>query len=164
MIGTRASDAVLFLGARDPSLAAENGTITRLNGRTVVVGQGAEAATRSEQAATKAGAILEFVDAPVTALPFEAEAFQIVVVQDLALGSADGVSTLAEAVRVLKPGGRIMLIFGEPARGVLGSLNPPPAPATEVVVTLLQRAGLIAARRLALTEGVAYFEARKARD
>ena len=163
MIGARASDHVLFLGARNPSVAAENGTITRLNGRTVVAGQGADAATRAEQAAASAGAILEFVDAPPGALPFADSTFHIVVIHDVAVGSTEAATVLAEAARVLEPGGRIILIFGEPARGMFGSLNPPPPPETDTVVTLLIRAGFTAARRLASAEGVTYFEARKPR-
>ena len=163
MIGSRASDDVLFLGARDPTVAAENGTITRLNGRTVVAGQGAADKARVEDAAGKAGAILEFVDTPLTALPFAAATFHIVVIRDLALGSADATPVVAEAMRVLQPGGRIILIFGEPARGMLSALNPPPTPAADTVVILLQRVGFAAARRLAEEAGVSYFEARKAR-
>ncbi len=164
MIGVRAHDDVLFLGAGDPSLAAETGTITRLNGRTVVAGRGADAEARIEQAAAKTGAIVEFVDTPAATLPFADGAFQIVVLAHLAAGTPDGTATLSEAVRVLRPGGRIILVFGEPARGLLGQLNVPPPPATDVIVIQLQRAGLVAARRLAQAEGVTYFEARKARD
>ncbi|HEX5069939.1 MAG TPA: methyltransferase domain-containing protein [Vicinamibacterales bacterium] len=164
MIGARASDHVLFLGARDASVAAESGTITRLNGRTVVVGRGEDDAARADQAAAKAGAIVEFVDAPLTELPFAASTFKIVVIHNLAMGSTETTSTLGEATRVLQPGGRIILMFGETARGVFGSLNPPPPPESDSVVNLLIRAGLVAARRLAVSEGVTYFEARKARD
>jgi len=164
MIGSRASDDVLFWGARDPAVAAENGTITRLNGRTVVAGRGSAEKARVEAAAVKAGAILEFVDAPATALPFAASTFHIVVIQNLAVGSADATPTIAEAVRVLQPGGRIVLTFGEPARGPFGAINSPPPPVTDGVIMLLTRAGLVASRRLAESEGVAYFEARKSRD
>jgi SAM-dependent methyltransferase len=164
MIGSRASDDVLFLGVRDPAVAAENGTITRLNGRTVVAGRGSAEKARVEAAAVKAGAIVEFVDAPLTELPFAAGTFHIVVIPDLAVGSAEATPTVAEAVRVVQPGGRIILMFGEPARGMLGSLNPAPQPASDVVVMLLTRAGLVASRRLAEAEGVTYFEARKGRE
>ena len=71
---------------------------------------------------------------------------------------------LDQAIAVLQPGGRIIVTFGAPARGMLGSLNPPPPPDTDVVVNLLVRAGLVASRKLAASEGVTYFEARKARE
>ena len=38
MIGPRAADSVLFVGASRPAFAAEVGAVTRLNGRTVVIG------------------------------------------------------------------------------------------------------------------------------
>jgi len=65
---------------------------------------------------------------------------------------------------VLESGGRIILMFGETVRGMLASLNPPPPPEPEKVITPLVRAGLVAARRLAAAEGITYFEARKPRE
>jgi ubiquinone/menaquinone biosynthesis C-methylase UbiE len=164
MIGARSSDQVLFLGGRDASVAAECGTITRLNGRTVVVGQGADAATRTKDAAARAGAIVEFVDSPAAELPFAAATFRIVVIDNLAIGAADATAALNEAARVLESGGRIILMFGETVRGMIASLNPPPPPEPEKVITPLVRAGLVAARRLAAAEGITYFEARKPRE
>lgn len=165
MIGPRSSDHVLVLGASGAAVAAESGAVTRLNGRTVLVGHGADAATRTEQAAAKAGAIVEFIETPpaTATLPFGAATFHIVVIADLAVGSTDAGPTLADATRVLQPGGRIILIFGEPARGMFAALKPAPPPEKEAVLNLLVRAGLVAGRLLAMSEGVAYFEARKAR-
>lgn len=165
MVGPRPSDEVLFLGAKDPSLAAETGAITRLNGRTVVVGQGADAGKRIDQAATQAGAILEFVDAPFTPLPFDAATFHIVVAPIAAEWWTEYASSLAEAARVLRPGGRIVVIIGERSRGPF-RVSParPPALATDAVLALLKSSGFIAARQLAETDGVTYYEATKSRE
>lgn len=163
MIGPRASDDVLFLGAKNPALAAEAGTVTRLNGRTVVVGRGAEAVTRTERAATHAGAILEFVDAPFTALPFDAGTFHIVVATETDWTAANQTAWLMEAARVLLPGGRIILVEGPPTSG---AFRPPAAnkpPDGEAVQTLLTATGFVAARRLAQADGMTYYEGRKAR-
>jgi SAM-dependent methyltransferase len=158
MIGPRASDEVLFLGAKNPALAAEVGTVTRLNGRTVVVGRGADAAKRAERAETQAGAILEFVEAPFTALPFDAATFHIVVLTEVDWKTAEHTAWLAEAARVLRPGGRIIIVEALPGRGAGQS-----APATDVVQARLTASGFIAARRLAQTDGMIYYEGRKAR-
>jgi hypothetical protein len=71
MVGPRAADAVLFLGASDPAIAAEIGTVTRLNGRTVVLAEQGDAEAPVERAAEQAGALVEFVTAPLDALPFD---------------------------------------------------------------------------------------------
>lgn len=165
MIGPRAADAVLVLGAREPSIAAEIGTVTRLNGRTVVVDEGAGAAEATERAAEIAGALLEFVAAPADALPFDAATFHIVVTPELADWPAERrVQRLYEAVRVLQPGGRVVVMIGGPGRGLFGKFARRPSLDTDTVLNLLTRSGLLAGRRLAETDGIAFYEARKARD
>ena len=164
MIGPKAADTVVFVGARHPSLAAETGTVTRLNGRTVVVGRGADAAAAVERAAEQAGALLEFIDAPADALPFDAASCRIVVLTDLADWPADQRTTrVHEAVRVLEPGGRVVVMMGG-AGGLLGRLTPSPSVDADAVIGLLTRSGLVAARKLAEADRVTYYEARKARE
>jgi len=163
MIGPRAADAVLFQGASEPAIAGETGTVTRLNGRTVIVGEaGAEAvATR---AAEQAGALIEFIAAPLDALPFDSGTFHIVVTPGVSHWPAERRGRrLAEAVRVLQPGGRLILIEGGPDRGWLGRLSRPPVLEAGTLTGLLLEAGLVAARRLAEADGGTYYEARKAR-
>lgn len=165
MIGPRAADAVLVLGAREPSVAAEIGTVTRLNGRTVVVDESAGAAAAIERAAEITGALLEFVPAPADALPFDTATFHIVVTPELADWPAERrAPRLAEAVRVLQPGGRIVVMIGGPGRGPFGKFARRPSLDTDAVLGLLTRSGLLAGRRLAETDGIAFYEARKARD
>lgn len=164
MIGPRAADSVLFLGAGRPSFAAEVGAVTRLNGRAVVVGDKSLEAD-VDRAAEQTGALLEFHSAPLEALPFEASSFVIVVTTELAEWPADARGTrLAEAMRVLQPGGRMILIVGGPGDGVLGRLKPRPTLETDAVLNLLTRCGLGATRRLAEANGIAYYEGRKSRD
>ena len=109
MIGPRAADAVLVLGAREPSIRGGNRHRDRLNGRTVVVGDSAAAETAIDRAAEEAGRPAR-IHHPrrVDALPFDRDTFHIVVTPELADWPADGARTrLAEAVRVLQPGGRV---------------------------------------------------------
>jgi SAM-dependent methyltransferase len=165
MVGPRAADAVLVLGAREPSIAAEIGAVTRLNGRTVVVDQGAGAAAATERAGEIAGALLEFVAAPAEALPFDTATFHIVVAPELADWPAEQrAPRLAEAVRVLQPGGRVVVMVGGPGRGPFGKFARRPSLDTDTVLGLLTRSGLLAGRRLAETAGFTFYEARKARD
>jgi SAM-dependent methyltransferase len=162
MIGPKPADTVLFVGARHPAIAAETGTVTRLNGRTIVAGQGADAAAVA-RAADQAGALLEFAEAPPDALPFDSAAFRIVVLTDLAHWPADQRGPrVTEAVRVLEPGGRLVVMTG--SSGLRGRLSPSPQLDSDAAIGLLTRAGLVAARRLAETDGITYYEARKPRD
>lgn len=172
MIGPRAADAVLFQGSAEPAIAAAVGTVTRLNGRTVVVGEDAAAEGGVTRAADEAGALLEFTAAPLDALPFDAGTFHVVVVPGPSAWPADRrAPRLAEAVRVLLPGGRIIAIDGGGPRGLTGGLAGGLKPAgydrrldPDAVTSLLLRAGLVAARKLADAEGTRYYEARKSRE
>ena len=161
MIGPRPADNVLFVGASRPAFAAEVGAVTRLNGRTVVVGDKTLEAT-VDRAAVLAGALLEFSDAPFDTLPYAREAFDIVATTELAEWPVEARSArLAEMVRVLRPGGRAILIVGGPGEGLLGKFASRPTLGPNDVLNLLIRCGLVATRKLAETDGVTYYEGRK---
>lgn len=164
MIGPRAADSVLFVGANRPAFAAEVGAVTRLNGRTVVIGEKAlEPAV--DRAAELAGALVEFTDGPLDTLPFATGTFHLVVSADLAEWPVDVRSPrLAEAVRVLQPGGRLILIVGGPGEGMLGKFSARPTLPPNDVMNLLTRTGLVATRKLADANGIAYYEGRKSRE
>jgi SAM-dependent methyltransferase len=164
MIGPKPADAVLFVGISHPAAAAGTGAVTRLNGRTVVAAEGPAAAALTERAAGQEGALVEFADAPADALPFEAATFRIVVLTDLATTPADRrAAVVGEAVRVLEPGGRVIVMVGGAGPGWLGRFVRQPGLEKDVVLDLLLRAGLAATRRLAEADRVAYYEGRKAR-
>ena len=165
MIDPRPGNNVLFLGADRPSLAGECGAFTGLNGRTVVVASGAEAAKRIEQAAGQAGALVEFIDAPLDALPIDADVFDLAVVPDLAAWpSWSSGARMAEAIARAAPGRAGGGAGRAEARRHLRRAAPSATHvATETVLALLANVGFIAARRLAEVDGVAYYEARKKR-
>jgi ubiquinone/menaquinone biosynthesis C-methylase UbiE len=161
MVGAKAAQTVVILGGGDVALAAEIALATGLNGRTVVADRGAEVAQLIEMAAARAGALVEHVDAPLTRLPIDAASADIVVVlARLASRRADERdSILAEAVRIVRAGKRVVVIEGTRRAGVFGAL----ASRTSALdaasgVSLLQRAHLVATRLLGEAEGVAYFE------
>lgn len=162
MVGARPGDKVLFCGASRPDLAGEVGAITGLNGQTAVAGQAADA-DRIAGAAAAAGALVDFVDAPLTALPFEDDVWDAAVLVDgVATGSGQPDPVLGEAVRVLRPGGRVIVIDGIARAGFFPKRRRPDAnvPA-DAFLTALGAAGLRAARLLADVDDVRYFEAVK---
>lgn len=166
MVAARAADAIAVLGAPGPAeaaLAAEIGVETGLNGRTVVIDVGTEARARVEAAAAKAGALVEFEWAPVTMLPIDPGAFDVVVI-NRQLATLDGHNRVAccqEALRVLKPNGRVVVIEGVRRPGLFG-LFPTKLPGLppDDVKDALTRAGAKAVRLLADVEGVVFFEAK----
>jgi ubiquinone/menaquinone biosynthesis C-methylase UbiE len=164
MVGARPGDAVLVLGSRDAGLAAAVALVTGLNGRTLVVDRDPTARARIEIAARNAGALVDFEDAPVTALPVESGAFDVAVVDVglAAMSDTDRRTTIAEAFRVLRPAGRVIVIQRAPRTGLFGAArDKTPALAAEVVQDLLREAGGRAVRQLADVDGAAYFETRR---
>ena len=162
MVGARAGERVLILGATDALVAGEIGAITGLNGRTVVVDVGADARERIEAAARKNGALVEFEWTPVTMLPFNAGDFDIVVI-NRELVRHDGRNRIAcceEALRVVKERGRVVVIEALKRPGLFGLLpsRQPGLPAEEAKAALVT-AGAKATRQLAEVDGVIYLEA-----
>ena len=163
MIDPRPGDAILFVGGGDPPLAGECGAVAGLNGRTVVVDANASLAGRVEAAAVNAGALVEFTAAPPPTLPFATGTFSVVVVPDLADWPEEERQTrFTEVFRVAQPGARIVMLVTH-KRGLPWSCASAQAPARDQVLHLFTRAGAVAARELANTDGVAYYEGRKPR-
>jgi len=162
MVGARAGDRVLILGAGNVTLAAEIAGATGLNGRTLVVDVGTEARTRVERAAVKAGVLLEFEWAPVTMLPLNSGDFDIAVInhQLVQQEGRNRVACCEEALRVVKSRGRVIVIEGLRRPGLFGLLpsRQPGLPAEESRAALIA-AGATAARQLAEVDGVIYLEA-----
>jgi hypothetical protein len=164
MVDPRPGDALLFVGAADPGLAAACAVVTGLNGRAVVVGRGADDQKKIESAAGAAGALVEYIDAPPAMLPLDTDTFNLVVIPGLATPGTIDAAVVAEAVRVAKPAGRVIIINGQRRAGVFGALQSPAAgPSPEAVLALLKSAGTVASRKLASVDGVSYYEARKPR-
>lgn len=166
MVAARPADTVAILGVPGPAqaaLAAEIGVETGLNGRTVVIDVGAEARSRVEAAAAKAGALVEFEWAPVTMLPLDPATFDVVVInhQLAALEGRNRVACCEEALRIAKPSGRVVVIEGVRRAGLFALLPTrlPGLPPDEVR-DALKSAGARAVRQLADVDGVVFFEAK----
>ncbi|MBK9242522.1 MAG: methyltransferase domain-containing protein [Acidobacteria bacterium] len=166
MIGARPGDTVLFCGASRPEIAGGVGAITGLNGQTTVVDRRAGADTQVAAAAAAAGALVDFEDAPLTLLPFDTGHWDAAVIVDgLRTLEGEAAQVLSEAIRVVRPGGRVVLLDRVSRPGLFGLVRAAEASAepAEKVVSTLGAAGLRAARLLAEVEGVRYFEAVKGR-
>ena len=163
MIGAKAGSTVIVVGASEPALAAEVALVTGLNGRTLVVVPERANQTAIDTAAANAGALVEVETAPATALPGADDTFDIAVLLDAGHAS-DRDRIVLEATRVIRPGGRVVVIEGKKSKGLrkLWSGTPgDPGTAGDAIVALLSAAGLRGARLLGNAEGLSYFEGTK---
>jgi ubiquinone/menaquinone biosynthesis C-methylase UbiE len=167
MIGAKAGQRVMVIGLGCGPIAAQLARVAGLNGRVLVVDRDPAAEAAVESAAVKAGALVEFERASSSMLPVDAEAFDIAVLHTelSARSPEDGRLAVAEARRVLRPGGRVIVIEKSSRPGLFGLIQIGPArepllrPA--VAIDLLKAAGFLAVRLLADSEGTSYFEGRK---
>lgn len=164
MLGIRGGDTVLVAGAGQPGLAAAIGAATGLNGQATVVDNTEDAEARVTRAAEKAGALVEFVRAPLAMLPMDGQTFDVVILPvGLAALGAQAPLVLAEAIRVVRPGGRVAICEPLPRPGLFRLAQTTPLTDPKDVIARLTAAGLRAARHLGSLEGTAYFEAGRAR-
>lgn len=163
MVGAKAGDQVVIVGAGDVDLSAQIALVTGLNGQTMVIDRD-ETRARVEAAASRAGALVEFSAALPSALPVTAGSVDVVVLTTglASLAPAERTVAMAEAMRVLRPGGRTVVVEGVATRGSAGA-GSQDLPA-DAVLALLTAAGGKAVRTLTTAAGRTYYEARKPRD
>lgn len=161
MIGAKSGDRVAVIGAGDPDLAAELALVTGLNGETTVLASEPDAQARVEAAAGTAGALVAFIEAGTTPLPFGPGSHDIVVF--LNFGRIDAATrgpAILDALRVLRASGRVILIDGTRRSGLFGGAKEPRLDAATTLAALTA-AGARAERLLADVDGVAFYEARR---
>jgi ubiquinone/menaquinone biosynthesis C-methylase UbiE len=166
MVGAKPGTRVLFLGAGDGRVPAAVAGVTGLNGRTVVIDPSIDAEGTVERAAADAGTLVEFQQAPLANLAPASDEFDVVVVhQRMGVTESDPAPMLAEAVRVTRPGGRVIVMEGTMAAGWRERLQRPRQEPVngDRIRDLLSAVGLRAARVLALADGVTYVEGAKPR-
>jgi ubiquinone/menaquinone biosynthesis C-methylase UbiE len=166
MVGAKPGQLVLVIGAGSGQLAAEIALVTGLNGRTVVVSRERDAERTVEAAAARAGALVEFEAIASSTLAAAGDTVDIVVLQrQLGDSDIDRAALASEAVRVLRPGGRVIVIEGAEPGTKPGLGRRPPAPAVDAatIQSLLAETGLKATRVLGEAEGTLYIEGVKPR-
>jgi ubiquinone/menaquinone biosynthesis C-methylase UbiE len=167
MAGIKLGDRLLVIGCTDPMLIAQLARKTGLTGRAVAVdARESEKATAADVAARE-GALLETFTSPWNALPLDSDSFDVVIIRDV-LPHLDGAKRawcLVEAHRVLRPGGRCLVIDGGVKKGILhvGSSEPIVSDyaAAGGPAGILSTQGFKAARVLAEREGLLFAEAVK---
>jgi SAM-dependent methyltransferase len=161
MVALKLGDRAIVLGGTEPGLVAALGSKVGFTGRTCAVDADAAVVRRAGAAVERAGVLAEIEHASWTGLPYGEGEFDVAVVHAVGtLASLDAVgASLVEVYRVLRPGGRCVILVPAPRRGTPAvepqAQGAPPA-------ALLSRAGFRAARLLADREGWTFLEGVKA--
>jgi ubiquinone/menaquinone biosynthesis C-methylase UbiE len=159
MVGVKLGDRLLQIGCGDGGLVAALAAKTGLTGRAVAVDPSPEAVAAAQRAAEEAGVLVEVATAPLARLPFDESSFDTVVMLDILrpLAPESRPPVLNEATRVVRPGGRVVLV--EPApRGGLAGLVGPRSDSMYSAEEWLRSAGLKAVRVLAERDGWRFAE------
>ena len=172
MTGVKMGDRLLQVGcahgARLGAVAAKVG----LSGRAAVVVPDEESAERARKGAANAGVLVDVDVAPATRLPLDDQAFDLAIVDDTAglfgtMGAEDRRTAVRELARVLRPGGRVLMIGATPRTGIGAILSrtpiAPPFVSSGDAVKALKTYGFRSARVIGEREGLAFVEAIKPR-
>jgi SAM-dependent methyltransferase len=167
MAGAKLGDRLLVIGCSDPDLIARLGAKAGLTGRACVVDESQSRVAEAERVALREGVLIEAAATSYRTLPFDAAAFDLVVIRDIlpTLTSDSRVASVSEAHRVLRPGGRCLAIETV-ARGGFSGLVGSPRPndeygATGGAMSVLGGVGFVAVRTLAEREHLVFVEAVK---
>ena len=138
-----------------------------LSGHAAIVVADDRAAAKAHAAAATAGVLVDVQVTPFDSLPFPIDSFDAIVLHAAAdafpsLEDAAGVAMLREGHRVLRTGGRIIVVEGGPRRGVGAWFRgPQPLLHPNAAAGALGAVGFRAARPLAEREGYRFTEGLK---
>jgi SAM-dependent methyltransferase len=166
MSGVRMGERALQIGISDPSLVGAIAAKVGLSGHAAIAVSSEQKAGRARAAGATAGVLVDVQVSSLGALPMAPEAFDVIVVHAAdeslpSLDGPDGVALLREGYRVLRNGGRVILVEGAPGgiAKLLRSRRSPLEP--EAIVAALTTAGFRAVRPLAAREGYSFTEGLK---
>jgi ubiquinone/menaquinone biosynthesis C-methylase UbiE len=151
-------------GGRLGAIAAKVG----LSGRAVAIVPEENAAARATKGAAAAGVLVDVEIAPPTRLPLDANAFDLVIIDDsggllATLSVEERGQAVREALRILKPGSRVMVIGAAPRDGFGTLFRRSPSGPPFDAKPLLEGGGFKFARVLGEREGLRFLEALKPR-
>jgi ubiquinone/menaquinone biosynthesis C-methylase UbiE len=172
MTGVRMGENVLHIGCADPDLLTTIASKVGLSGRACAVVYGGTEATRARDAAAAAGVLIEIEEAG-SGFNDPADSFDLVVIDNTGglltgMRPEQRVQCLQETFRVLRSGGRCVVVEAVPRGGILGILErhiadkPGLDPAASGgTTTALKAEGFLGVRVLGEQEGRRFVEATK---
>jgi SAM-dependent methyltransferase len=170
MSAVRMGERVLQIGIDDPAVASALAAKVGLSGNAAIAVTDDEGAARARSAAARAGVLVEVQVTPLSPLPFQSGAFDLVIAHSMrglvsSLDATARTAALREWHRVLRTGGRVMTIEAGRASGLKGLLRHSQLDeaydASGGVVSALEAAGFRPVRVLAEREGYKFAEGIK---
>jgi len=167
MSAVRMGERVLQIGVDDPALASAIAAKVGLSGNAAIAVTDDRDAARAHGAAANAGVLVDVKVTPLAPLPFDNEAFDIVIVHSMrgllsSLDSNARVEAMREWHRVVRHGGRVMTIEPGAVSGLKSLIQPRRSDEAHEgsggVVGALEMAGFRPVRLLADREGYKFAE------
>lgn len=173
MTGVKLGDRVLQIGCSNGGPLAAIASKVGLSGRALVFVPDQAAMARAQKAAANLGVLVEIELNTSARLPVDDAAFDLVIVDDAAgtfsaMRPEERAATIREAARVVRPGGRAMIIGATPPQGLSALLSRGPAVPSMAIsgeaATALEAEGFRGARTLAEREGLIFVEGIRPRS
>jgi ArsR family transcriptional regulator len=169
MTGVKMGDRIAQIGCAHGGRLAAIAAKVGLSGRAVAVAPDEASAARARKGAEQAGVLVELEIAPPARLPLEDGAFDLAIIDDtgglLAGSSADDrVAAIRETRRILRPGGRVMIIGAAPRGGLAALFTRAQAGPPFDPTPLLTADEFRSVRTLAERDGLVFVEALKPRS
>jgi ubiquinone/menaquinone biosynthesis C-methylase UbiE len=170
MAGAKMGDRLLHVGSPNGGRLAAVASKVGLSGRAIAVVTDDASAARARKGAADAGVLVEVETGAPTKLPIENSSIDVAVVDDTgrlldAMAAADRAATVRELARVVRPGGRVMIIGSGTPRGIGkllgGSSTGKSFAASGDANAALEAGGFTSVRTLAEREGLVFVEGVK---
>jgi SAM-dependent methyltransferase len=162
MSSVRMGERALQIGVADASLVGAIASKVGMSGHAAVAVEQERDAEKARSGAASAGALVDVTVAPLDALPFPSDSFDVVVMhpEGLAQPVSAAAGLVSEAYRVLRAGGRLVIIEGRGV-GFAGRVRGPAPADASTTLGALDAAGFKATRVLAEREGYRFIEGIK---
>jgi ubiquinone/menaquinone biosynthesis C-methylase UbiE len=173
MTGVKLGDRVVQIGCAHGGRLAAVAAKVGLSGRAVAIVSDEASAARAQKASADAGVLIEVERAPSTKLPIEDGSADLAIIDDTAGAfgaqrAEDRAATVRELARILRPGGRAMIIGAAPRQGLAallsGGSHAPSLAASGEATKVLDADGFRGSRTLADREGLVFVEGIKPRN
>jgi ubiquinone/menaquinone biosynthesis C-methylase UbiE len=164
MAGVKLGDRFLAVGVRDPALIATLAAKAGLTGTACAVDADEQRVKHAALAIERDGVLADVIRAPFGMLPYDEASFDVAVIRDLLMTLTPDVRSrcVSEVLRVLRPGGRAVVIEPAPRGGFGALLNRQTVdPTYQGPVKALGDGGFAAVRELAERDGIVYAEGIK---